>query len=80
MRTYQELELHIDDDSSFRIAIIALSTCEKYGYLINYSFRGLVVFLKVPVILIIRFCENGVSGPIGLYIYIYILRRKRGTN
>ena len=36
---------------------------------ISYSLRGIEVFLKVPVIIIIRFGENNTLG----IIYIYIL-------
>ena len=31
---------------------------------ISYSFRGFEVFLEVPVIIIIRFSENNMLGPI----------------
>ena len=40
---------------------------------ISYSLRGFEVFLKEPVIIIMRFGENNVLGTI--YIYIYHFRR-----
>ena len=36
---------------------------------ISYSLRGFEVFLKVPVIIIIEFCENNVLGTIYIDIY-----------
>ena len=39
--------------------------------LISYRFRGFVVFLKVPVIIINRFGENNVLGQIWIYLYIF---------
>ena len=38
-----------------------------------YSFRGFEVFLKVPVIIIIRLGENNVSGQIYINKSQYIL-------
>ena len=43
---------------------------------ISYSLRGFEVFLKVPVIIIIRFGENNVLGTI--YIDIYKFGGGRG--
>ena len=39
--------------------------------MISYSLRGIEVFLKVPVIIIIRFGENNVLGTVYI-ISIYI--------
>ena len=37
---------------------------------ISYSLRRFEVFLKVPVVIMIRFGENNVLGPIYIDIYI----------
>ena len=38
-----------------------------------YSFRGFVVFLKVPKVIIIRFDEINVLGKMWIHLYISIL-------
>ena len=38
---------------------------------ISYSLRGFEVFLKVPVIIIIRFAEINVLGTIYIDIYLH---------
>ena len=41
------------------------------NWVISYRLMGIEVFLKVPVIIIIRFGENNVLGTIYIYIFLF---------